>query len=50
VLPLRAYLPFVQLEWAQPCPIADSDSYCAVLVVFLGSNGHGGLFGPTGTN
>jgi hypothetical protein len=50
VLPLRAYLPFVQLEWAQLRPIANSDSYCAVLVVFLGSNGHGGLFGPTGTN
>lgn len=50
MLPLRAYLPSVQLEWAQLCPIANSDSYCAVLVVFLGSNGHGGLFGPTGTN
>ena len=50
MLPLRAYLLSVQLEWAQSCPIANSDSYCAVLVVFLGSNGHVGLFGPTGTN
>jgi hypothetical protein len=50
VLPLRAYPPSVPLEWAQLRPIANSDSYCAVLVVFLGSNGHGGLLGSTGTN